>query len=294
MAGAWPPSSIVTRFMCAPASAARCLPTATEPVNDILRITGCGMRYSEISDGTPKTRLTTPGRQARIDKGLHQPHHRARRVLRPLDDDRAAGRHRARDLPHRLVDREIPRREGRDRPHRLLHHELLHAVGARRHDAAVGAPRLLGEPVDDVGAGQGLEPRLEQRLALLHRHGLGDRVGAARADCRRPCASACSGHAPTPCATRQSPWPPPPARGRDRRVSACGTVPIASPVAGLSTGSDLPRAPLPQAPSIWRKSPDNSSPASAVFLVGCRQRRDRTKGDGDGQEAQAPRRRRAS
>ena len=53
IAGAWPPSSIVTRFMCRPASAASCLPTTVEPVNEILRMTGCGIRYSEISAGTP-------------------------------------------------------------------------------------------------------------------------------------------------------------------------------------------------------------------------------------------------
>src|SRR3546814_12460754 len=56
---------MVTRFMCWPAIAARCLPTAVEPVKVTLRITGCGIRYSEISAGTPKTRLTTPfGRPA--------------------------------------------------------------------------------------------------------------------------------------------------------------------------------------------------------------------------------------
>src|SRR3546814_4739179 len=48
MAGAWPPSSMVMRFMCWPASMARCLPTGVEPVKVILRITGCGIRYSEI------------------------------------------------------------------------------------------------------------------------------------------------------------------------------------------------------------------------------------------------------
>jgi hypothetical protein len=60
IAGAWPPSSIVTRFMWAPAIAASCLPTAVDPVNDILRMTGCGMRYSEISEATPYTRFITP------------------------------------------------------------------------------------------------------------------------------------------------------------------------------------------------------------------------------------------
>ncbi len=44
IAGACPPSSIVTRFMCSPAIAARCLPTAVDPVKLILRTTGCGMR----------------------------------------------------------------------------------------------------------------------------------------------------------------------------------------------------------------------------------------------------------
>ena len=53
IAGAWPPSSMVARFMCRPASAESCLPTMVDPVKEILRITGCGMRYSEISDGTP-------------------------------------------------------------------------------------------------------------------------------------------------------------------------------------------------------------------------------------------------
>jgi hypothetical protein len=42
--GAWPPSSIVTRFMCWPAIAASCLPTGVEPVKVILRMTGCGIR----------------------------------------------------------------------------------------------------------------------------------------------------------------------------------------------------------------------------------------------------------
>src|SRR5579864_1182226 len=40
--------------------AARCLPTVVEPVKEILRMVGCGIRYSEISDGTPYTRLMTP------------------------------------------------------------------------------------------------------------------------------------------------------------------------------------------------------------------------------------------
>jgi hypothetical protein len=44
MAGEWPPSSQVPRFMCAPASAASCLPTGIEPVKDTLRTMGEAMR----------------------------------------------------------------------------------------------------------------------------------------------------------------------------------------------------------------------------------------------------------
>src|SRR5262245_47507748 len=46
--------------MYLPAIEARCLPTGTEPVNEILRMIGDGIRYSEILAGTPNTRLTTP------------------------------------------------------------------------------------------------------------------------------------------------------------------------------------------------------------------------------------------
>ena len=42
--GEWPPSSHVPRFMCAPASAASCLPTGMEPVKDTLRTMGDLMR----------------------------------------------------------------------------------------------------------------------------------------------------------------------------------------------------------------------------------------------------------
>ena len=44
MTGECPPSSIVMRFMWLPASAASCLPTGTEPVNDTLRTIGEAIR----------------------------------------------------------------------------------------------------------------------------------------------------------------------------------------------------------------------------------------------------------
>ena len=140
--GAWPPSSIVTRFMCWPASAASCLPTTVEPVNEILRITGCGIRYARDLGRVAVDQADHARRHAGVDEGADQLGRRRRRLLRRLDDDRAAGGERRRELAHDLVDREVPGRERRDRPDRLLDDELVDALGARRDHAAVGAPRL--------------------------------------------------------------------------------------------------------------------------------------------------------
>ena len=62
--------------MCCPASAASCLPTAVEPVKEILRITGCGIRYSEISAGHAVDEADHAGGDAGIGEGLD----RARRA----------------------------------------------------------------------------------------------------------------------------------------------------------------------------------------------------------------------
>src|SRR5262249_52150048 len=54
-------SSMIAGFMCRPAMAASCLPTGIEPVKVMRRTVGFGIRYSDISDGLPNTRLITPG-----------------------------------------------------------------------------------------------------------------------------------------------------------------------------------------------------------------------------------------
>src|SRR5258708_18329444 len=41
--------------------AVRCLPTGIEPVKVPSRTAGCGIKYSEMSEGLPNTRLRTPG-----------------------------------------------------------------------------------------------------------------------------------------------------------------------------------------------------------------------------------------
>jgi hypothetical protein len=54
-----------------------------------------------------------------------------------------------------------------------------------RHDAAVDPAALIGEPLDDVGAGQHLPARLGERLALLHGQQPRDRVDALADQARR-------------------------------------------------------------------------------------------------------------
>src|SRR4030095_1731085 len=100
-----------------------------------------GVRYQIFADLRRHAvdELDDARRHAGIDEGLDELRARAGRVLRSLDDDRAAGGERRRGLAHHLVDREVPRREGRDGTDRLLHDELVNVLGARRHDAAVGA-----------------------------------------------------------------------------------------------------------------------------------------------------------
>src|SRR6185437_4406865 len=61
---------------------------------------------------------------------------------------------------------------------RLLHDELVDALGARRDDASIRASPLLGEPVNDVAAGEDFELRLDERLALLLGHDRRDLGGA--------------------------------------------------------------------------------------------------------------------
>ena len=156
--------------MCWPASAASCLPTGVEPVKVILRMIGCGIRYSGNLGRHAVHQVDHAGGHAGIDEGADQLGRRGRRLLRRLDDDRAARGQRGAQLAHHLVDREIPRRERGDRPDRLLDHHLVDAGCAGRDEAAVAAAAFLGEPLDDVGGGHGLDLGFGERLALLHGH----------------------------------------------------------------------------------------------------------------------------
>jgi hypothetical protein len=117
-----------------------------------------------------------PGWHPSIGEAADQLSGRGGRLLRRLDDDRAARCQRAGQFAHNLVDRKIPRCERRHRADRLLHHELVDALGPCGDDAAIGAARFLGEPVDDVGAGEYFTFGVAQWLALFEGQERCDRI----------------------------------------------------------------------------------------------------------------------
>jgi len=72
MKGAWPPSSIETRFMDGAAIAMSALPTSVEPVNVSLRTDGLVSSSRPIGTGSDAvTRLTTPGGRPTSSKILN-------------------------------------------------------------------------------------------------------------------------------------------------------------------------------------------------------------------------------
>src|SRR5215472_4660581 len=114
---------MIAGFMCAPAIADRCLPTGTEPVKVTSRTAGCGIRYSEMSDGVPNTRFSTPdGRPASAKAWTSW--------------TAPAGRQCAAHLAGRRAHWKIPRGERGDHADRLAQDGVTHA-GFSRDDATV-------------------------------------------------------------------------------------------------------------------------------------------------------------
>ena len=125
------------------------------------------------------------GGKARVFEGFGEREGHARRLFGGLQDHRAAGRERGRDLARRQQHREVPRREGGDRADRLAHHEEPALARARLDHAAVDAPRLVRVPVEMVGRARDLRARLRERFALLLRHRARDRFGSLAHEPRR-------------------------------------------------------------------------------------------------------------
>ena len=170
--GALPPSSSET-FLTWPAHCAiRSLPTSVEPVKPSLRTIGFEVSSPPIS-GASAAEPVTIERMPRGTPGalgeLGERERRERRLLGRLDDHRAACRERRRGLARDHRGGEVPRGDAGGDADRLLGHDDAHAVCGRRDHVAVGALRLLAEPLEERGGVGDLALRLGERLALLAR-----------------------------------------------------------------------------------------------------------------------------
>src|SRR5664280_738387 len=85
-------------------------------------------------------------RQTGIGETLDHLDTGAGRLLRSLDDDRAASRQGPADFARRSHHRKIPRRERRDNPDRFMKNKLTRTPDAARDNAAVRSPAFLRIP----------------------------------------------------------------------------------------------------------------------------------------------------
>ena len=241
---------MVARFMPLAARPARCLPTGTEPVNEILRTMSEPIRCSDTSAGTPNTRLQTPfGNPASTMQRTSstQVPGVSSDALTMIEQPAASA---AAILRAGVTRREIPRREGGGDADRLLDHELARVLDAARNDAAIGAAAFVGEPVENIRRGHHFHAGFGEDLALLHGHdgrdllgALADQVGGLAHDL-----GAVIGRHGAP--DGEALFGGGTARDRDRPWWHAADWRGLLPVAGLITSSVLRELPLSHSPSI--------------------------------------------
>jgi ParB family chromosome partitioning protein len=116
------------------------------------------------------------GRHAGLDEQLRGASDGQRRLLRRLDDHRAAGGEGRGHLPAVEVHGVVPRHDRGDDADRRVAHEVADvAPHARAHAAAHAAP-FLGVVAQDLGAERDLLRAVGHRLALLARQEVGELV----------------------------------------------------------------------------------------------------------------------
>ena len=103
---------------------------------------------------------------------------RQRRELRGLRHGRVAGGERRGQLPRQQQQRVVPRHDAGHRPDRVLDHQRELAGLDRRDHATGGVPADLGVVVERRRGPADLVGVLDQRLAALEGHQLGELVGA--------------------------------------------------------------------------------------------------------------------
>ena len=152
-----------------------CLPTSALPVNAILSNVGWATRGApapgpQAGDDVDHAR----GQAARLEE-LGQREQRERRLLRGLDDHRAARRERGRDLPRRHQQGIVPGDDLAGHAYRLAHREGDRVGGDLQHLAV----DLRSEPGVVLVAGRSIVHvvlGLDDRLAGIDRFDLGELV----------------------------------------------------------------------------------------------------------------------
>ena len=155
-------------------------------VGDLLaRLDGAGERDAVDALVGDDRLADLPGAREDVDhagrevlEAFGQRERRERRQLGRLGDDRVPGGERRRDLPRQQQQRVVPGDDAADDAHRLLEDEgELRRLDRRDHPAREVAPEL-GVVVERRGRPPDLVRVLDQRLAALQRHQLGELVGA--------------------------------------------------------------------------------------------------------------------
>ena len=175
MNGSLPPSSRLIRATRSAQMDAIRFPVSTEPVNAtqstrssrddrLADLAGAG---EDVDDARRKV-LEAVGERERGQ----------RRQLRRLADDGVPGGERGRELPGQEQQRVVPGDDAADDAHRLLEHERELRLFDRRDHAAGEVAAHLGVVVEGRGRPADLVRVLDERLAALLRHQLGELAGA--------------------------------------------------------------------------------------------------------------------
>ncbi len=167
--GHWPPSSNVSRFMRRSARAHDRLPGGDRGGRGDHAHAGMrGERGARFRPG-PRHIVEDAGRQAGIRETLHDEADRQRRLVRRLDDQRAARRQRRTDLPGVDVDRIVPGRDRADHADRRGNNQAANVAARRSAQRPADAPSLLGVVSDHLDSEADFLLGVRNRLALLAR-----------------------------------------------------------------------------------------------------------------------------
>ncbi len=171
------------------------LPVRVEPVNATLSTPGCLTRYEPVVGAVRWNDVDRAGREADLGRELRDPQHAERRLRIRLENDRAAGRERGRELPHGHEERVVPRDDLRADADRLLERvaeqraaDRVRAAGDRADDGSEEAKVLdrAGDLCLDGGDRLADVARLELREFLAVGHdGVGESLQESGALVRR-------------------------------------------------------------------------------------------------------------